>query len=184
MDKKRKDELIDTLLVDINDYVESTGYPISCAYFSLSQDGLAEFMDENKVDQSELEILMKTCFSREYIKRGCIGSTYDDLLLTDLGQGRARSVDVAKYSPEKNVSSGDIHIQNLHTGGNTQIGHNNVQNVETILTGLIESIDKSDKAEIEKKKVKNLLAQFIKHPITATIIGGTAVAAITKSCGG
>ncbi len=74
-------------------------------------------------------------------------------------------------SDEKTMNS--FSIGTLNNYGNNQIGNNNIQNIETAITQLIEKIDNADAPKQEKEEAKNKLKAFLEHPLVNTIIGGT-----------
>ena len=181
MDRAKKEEWINKLLVFMNDEVENYGHGIQYLDFSFSE-GQEDFNSFNKmypIKFEEFSQVMNTCISRKYIKRYLIGGGgYEGLKLTESGQGRA----ISSLNQDKSLSEGNINIGTLNSNGIAQIGKNNTLNIENVLINLVEQIENSDATEGEKKEAKSRLAKFLEHPLVNTI-AGTAVGTILSKMG-
>ena len=79
---------------------------------------------------------------------------------------------------EKSMNS--LTIGTLNNYGNNQIGNNNIQNIETAFTQIIEKIENAEASEQEKTEAKNKLKAFLEHPLVNTLIGGICGVLTTK----
>lgn len=186
MDKKDREALMDALLIFANDEVENLGLTIKSVHFNFEETGedAVKFMEPTGVSFENLASALNACISRGYLKsRVMTGQKYVCLMLTDEGQGRAISAELAKHSPAPQQNSGNIQIGTLNAHGPAQIGNHNTQNIENVFTSIIEQIDKSDAPEAEKREIKGRLKSFLEHPLTGTLIG-MAPEAIKSLCGG
>lgn len=174
--KDRRDQLVDDLLIALNDKIESEGDLINCAWFSFSEEADGELLDQLGISFTELTVLLDFCLSRRYLCHRTLGAgKYGNLALSEEGQGRAISADYARRNPRKTApETGDIHIQTVNAHGATQIGHNNVQNVEGMFLQLIDKLEQADASEEQKNEAKGYLKAFLKHPLTNTILGPVA----------
>lgn len=172
MDKLKKDALMDELLCFMNEEIERSGSMISNIRFDFSDHGedSISFMNASEVSYQELESVLNSCLSRNYLKYSFLDHKKNALNLTDTGQGRAISVEVAKYAPPKQEYTG-INIGEFHTSGPTQIGNYNTQNIEILFSTIIEKINQSEAPDDEKKDVKSRLKAFLEHPLTNTSLG-------------
>jgi len=179
MDKDKRDKLIDDLLVELSDQVDSHGQPIAVVRFSFTEND-HEFLDKLSVNFDELSTVLDVCLSRQYLKRQTMGAgKYGNLGLTDEGQGRAISVDAARRNPRSSASVGaEINIGTLNASGATQIGNYNTQNIEALFASLVQQIDNANASEQEKEEAKSLLRSFLEHPLTNTALGAAATAII------
>lgn len=186
MDKKERETLMDELLIFANDDIEELGRTIHTAHFNFEETGedTLKFIKDNPVPFENLASALNACINRGYFKkRAMTAQKYMPLALTEEGQGRAISAELAKHSPAQQQNSGNIQIGTLNAHGPAQIGNHNTQNIENVFTSIIEQIEKSDAPEIEKQEVKNRLKAFLEHPLTGTLIG-LAPQAIKALCGG
>lgn len=179
MDISTKEDLMDKLLVFMNAEIEKHGAMLNGVYFRLTEDGedAIQFMEQHQVPYEQLNIVLNTCISRQYVR-----GHHNSLRLSDDGQGRAISIERAKHNPPS-TTSGDIHISELHAHGPSQIGNHNTQNIENIFTTIISQIDEADATEDVKQEAKGLLSKFLEHPLTGTAIG-LAPTAIQSILGG
>ncbi len=186
MDKKEREVLMDELLIFTNDEVENLGRTINTVHFNFEEtdENAVKFIKTTGVSFENLASALNACISRGYLKsRVMTGQKYVCLMLTDEGQGRAISAEMAKHSPAPQQNSGNIQIGTLNAHGATQIGNHNTQQIENVFTSIIEQIEKSDAPEDGKQEVKSRLKAFLEHPLTGTIIG-LAPEAIKALCGG
>jgi len=187
MDKAALETLVDELLIEINDYIEGTGNMIEGVFFDFSRDGedTVEFLKSQQIEYQELEQALNLCLARGYLKRRTMGGEkHVNFSLTEEGQGRAISADAAKRNAGPSYQNkGDIHIGTLNARGATQIGHNNVQNIESLIGELVKEIDNANATDEDKQEAKSLLKAFLAHPLTSAAIGaGTAT--LIAMCGG
>jgi hypothetical protein len=173
MDKIReeKEHAIDSLLVYLNDYIESRGEQIDCWEFSFSEADpeTQEFITSCSWNYHKLAETLKICLSRGYLKHLCLGGgDFGSICLTEEGQGRAISVVNAKDSE---MAPASISISQFTNNGNAQIGNNNIQNIENTFTYLIDQINKADVPVEQKTEAKNMLQKLIEHPLFNTILG-------------
>lgn len=187
MDKHRQEDLIDKLLVFAKDEVESQGALIKeiSFDFSESQEDAVNFLKRNtEITLDDMTVVLNVCISRGYLKRRTIGRRYRYLHLTEMGQGRATSVDAAKLVPiTAQQNSSRITIGTLNTRGATQIGNHNIQNIEHVLTSIIEQIENAEAPEKDKQEAKSRLKAFLEHPLTSVALG-TSIQAVLAALGG
>ncbi|GEM_PF-837736 len=174
MNKQQKEALMDKLLVFMNEEVEESGHIINSVRFNFTDQGedSAKFMNKVGLPYEQLVSVLNTCFSREYITQRVMGGgRYGMIELTEEGQGRAISVEAAKYAPPKQENPTGFTIGELHAYGPAQFGNNNTQNIENIFTEIIEKIDQTDASDDEKQEAKSRLKVFLEHPLTNTALG-------------
>ncbi|MGH0033931.1 MAG: hypothetical protein ACQGVK_02770 [Myxococcota bacterium] len=179
MDKPMKEKLVDKVLVFSNTELETGGSTISNTMFNFGdgEEDFVNFLQQHpEVKAEDLLAAMNVCLSRGLFKSLVKGvGRHSHLQLTEEGQGRAISVEAAKHATSSpQASSGDIHIGTLNASGPTQVGNQNVQNIENALTMLIQQIDATEASEEEKKSAKALLVGFLKHPLTSAVLGAGA----------
>jgi hypothetical protein len=186
MDKKEREALMDELLIFANDEIENAGCTIMTFAFDFTEGGeeFLKFVPDRDISVETLSAALNSCISRGYFKQRIMGAqSYRTLMLTEEGQGRAISADMAKHSPAPRQSSGNIQIGTLNAHGPAQIGNHNTQNIENVFISIVEQIEKSDAPEAEKQEIKSRLKAFLEHPLTGTLIG-LAPEAIKALCGG
>jgi hypothetical protein len=186
MDRKQKEALMDELLVFMNEEVEDSGETINIVRFDFNDQGedAINFSNKTGVTYEQLLPALNTCFSRKYITQKVMGAgKYGMAQLTEEGQGRAISVEAAKHAPQRPDNTGNFSIGELHAYGPAQFGNNNTQNIENILTSIIEKIDQAGASESEKQEAKSRLKAFLEHPLTNTALG-LSPAIIKSLCGG
>lgn len=180
---KTKDEQIDMLLTFMKDEIESEGStPQTCHFdFNLDKEDFLAFKAMSRLTEKDIDKTLKICRSRKYIKYHCMGEG-DLFMLTAEGHGRAISVEGSKNYTER-PREPSVNTGNITVHGPTQIGNNNIQNIENVIGGLIEKIDNADASEKEKKEAKSRLRAFLEHPLTNTAIGA-GTSALIALCGG
>ena len=187
MDKKEREILIDKLLIYLNDDVESHGLNIKTVTFDFSKNDkdTQKIICSSKISFEDLIKIVKVCMSRGYLKYSSLGrGEYCGLRLTEEGQGRAISVDLAKNIPSNSsLNPSSIQIGTLNANSPSQVGNNNIQNIENAITFLIEQIDNSNVSDEEKQEVKSRLSAFLEHPVTASIIGAGTSALVNSLVG-
>jgi hypothetical protein len=183
LSKKDREELIDKLLVFMNGEIEQEGAMIGQISFNFNPTGpdTTNFTQRNMIEYEVLKQIIKICKTRGYIKTRYPRSEYGTIALTEEGQGRAISIEVAEHATP--IPGSNILIGTLNANGHTQIGDNNTQNIEYIFNSIIDKIDNADASEQDKTEARNLLGKFIAHPLTNTVLGA-ASAIITAKLGG
>jgi hypothetical protein len=187
MDKKQREVLIDEILIFSNDEIEQIGDPIQTVSFNFQEDGedAINFLKTHNLSYADLSTALNACITRGYFKkRAMTAQRYMPIALTEEGQGRAISTDLAKHSPTaKEDATGSVTIGTLNTHGATQIGSHNTQQIENVFNSIVEQIDQADAPEAEKMEAKSRLSSFLEHPLAGTILGMTPMA-IKALCGG
>ncbi len=180
MTKERRDELVDALLIELNDEVDSLGRPINVVRFTFSEEESVDQLNSLSICFEELARLLDLCLSRKYLKHTLLGGgKYYGLSLTEEGQGRAISADVAKRMPKPSgQSDASIHIGTINASA-AQVGNNNTLNIQDFSASLIEKIDQADASDEDKKEAKGRLKSFLKHPLVIAVLGSAAAAAAT-----
>lgn len=181
MDVDRKERLIDKLLILMNDYIEKEGLIIETMLFQFchGQQERQYILQEAKLVDNELDILLNTCITREYIKYySCGCDDFESLQLTKSGQDRAITAKL-KRNPSCEFNN-TPQIASVIINGPAQVGNRNVQNFENFIIHLKNSIDNANAPNEQKIEAKNLLEKFLEHPLTCSIIGGT-IGGITSS---
>ena len=175
---KIKDEHIDMLLCFMNDAIEEDGsVPNTIEFdFNIGKEDFLMFKEKTKLSDDVIQQALKTSYSRGYIKHTSMsgGEIYS---LTTEGQGRAISVEMSKNYTDKPQQS-SINIGAIH--GPTQIGNNNIQNIENVFEYILTEIEKSNASIQEKTEAKNLLQKTLSHPIISSIIGASVGAILNK----
>ena len=169
MTREEKEKAIDTLLIMMNDEIESEGEPANRCLFNLKNE---TYITKLNGSDKLLETI-KISTSRGYIKHKFIGGgDFEGIQLTEEGQARALSVINAK--PNNDESSSKFSIGTLYNNGNMQVGDNNTQNIDNAVNTIFISIDKSDAPAEQKEEAKNLFKKFIAHPLTQTLISAAS----------
>ena len=185
MDRQKKEDLMDELLVFMNEEIENIGNTIDMVRFDFNDQGedAINFMNKAELSYEQLLPVLNTCFSRKYITQKVMGAgKYGMVQLTEEGQGRAISVEAEKHILPKQENASSVTIGELHAHGPTQVGNNNTQNIENVFTAIIEKIDQADASDAEKQEVKGRLKAFLEHPLTNTALGLSP--AIIQTLGG
>lgn len=169
---------IDSLLIYMNDEIESHGVTIKVHYFDFEpgESDYKEFLSRYNLEDSQAIQAIKSSISRRYIKKGSVTRNHFKLLmLTTEGQERAISAKLGKYSPNKQQTLGStIVINTLHSHGNTQVGNGNIMNIETIKKDWLDKIQKINAPEEEKDDARDIISRFFEHPLLCSILGGLA----------
>ena len=79
--------------------------------------------------------------------------------------GKNRSYELARSS---------YTIGAIHVAGSAQVGDGNTQNIYNVFQEVIDKIDRADATPEEKAQAKSLLAKFLEHPLTASVVGGVS----------
>ncbi|WP_008313044.1 RIP homotypic interaction motif-containing protein [Leptolyngbya sp. PCC 6406] len=74
-------------------------------------------------------------------------------------------------SLKKGRQASTINIKNCHA---VQVGDDNIQQIMASFSNLEQQIDSSYAAPQEKQEAKNLLYQFLEHPLVTSILGGVS----------
>lgn len=173
MDPEKIQSDIDALLIYMNDDMESTGSTIKDTTFRF-KNGDVDRAEMDRLHGWSEEYLLKIiniCKSRSLIKNIYINSEH--VALTEEGQSRALSVKHGKNRSYE-LARSSYTIGSVHIAGSGQIGDGNTQNIYNVFQEVIDKIDKADASEEEKEEAKSLLARFLKHPLTSSVVGGIA----------
>ena len=173
MDPEKIQSDIDSLLVFINDDMESVGGTIKTTYFSF-HNGSNDRLAFDKLYGWPEEHLFKTiniCNSRGLLKN--LSSQYSRVELTEEGQSRALSIKHGKNSSYE-LARSSYTIGAIHVAGPAQVGDGNTQNIYNIFQEMIDKIDRADATPEEKAEAKSLLAKFLEHPLTTAVVGGVS----------
>lgn len=164
--RKQKEQNIESLMVLLYDEIEDSGKPINCATFNLSEED-----SELLKILGSVENIYKTvnaCVTRGLLKYMFIGSHgLEGLAFTVEGQALALSV---INRNESQTSASVFNIGQITNNAPSQIGNNNVQNIENVLTHLMEQADKIDAPEEVRKDFKAKINAVISHPLFNTIV--------------
>jgi len=190
---ERKEELINALLIYMKNDMEHAGHTLKIAMFDFSLSYPDEIIPEGKdlanfkqianIDDSEFDIIIKTCKTHGYLKNMYTGGGYNGIQLTEKGFSRATSTEKAQYyKPQEQISP--ITINGSINATHMQIGNNNTQNIETIINNLIEEVEKSDATPEDKNKATELINCFFANPIISSVISGATGAGVTSLLGG
>lgn len=74
----------------------------------------------------------------------------------------------------------EIKIITVSNSSNVVVGNNNTQNVDNSIQVILSAIDRAPASAEQKTEAKNLLGQFLKHPLVASIAGGVTGALLKK----
>ncbi len=191
MDKAKREELVDKLLVGMNDELVENGCTLNELHFNFTeeQEDYCKYKNHLNLSSDELYVVLNACLSDEYITMKSIrfaSQKFDDICLTEIGKARAKSVEQAELRPicDSKSSVSTIHIETIHANGSTQIGNNNIQNIDKVFNDIHNEIDNYIATPEEKAEAKGVLAKAIQNPIIAGIISaatGTAVGEIVKN---
>ena len=174
MDKQQKEALMDEVLVFMNEEIEDFGNTINLVRFDFNDQGedAINFINKAGLSYEQLIPVLNTCFSRKYITQKVMGAgKYGMVELTEEGQGRAISVEAAKYTLPRQENATGVTIGEVHAYAPAQFGNNNTQNIENVFTTIIEKIDQADVSDSEKQEANSRLKAFLEHPVTNTALG-------------
>jgi hypothetical protein len=166
---------IDTILMFMNDDLESSGSVVKHAIFGFlpGENDYEAFQNIYSWTPSRLEKILKICLTRALVEE----SNYNDhrealgaIALTEEGQSRAISV---KHGKDRSYELGSgMQIASLTVHGPAQVGNGNVQNFQNFFNQLTQQIEAADATEAEKQEARSLLAKFLEHPLVCSIVGG------------
>lgn len=103
---------------------------------------------------------------------------YGDLTIRNdfpIYQCSVRDVD---FDEKKNEAL--FSIGTLNNYGNSQIGNNNIQNIETTFSYILGEIEKSVASVQEKTEAKNKLKLFLENPLINTLFGSICDTIISR----
>ena len=164
---------IDTILMFMNDDLESSGSVIKNAIFGFlpGKNDYEAFQNIYSWAPDRLEKILKICLTRSLVEkthydREALGA----IALTEEGQSRAISV---KHGKDRSYELGSgMQIASLTVHGPAQVGNGNVQNFQNFFNQLTQQIEAADATEVEKQEARSLLAKFLEHPLVCSIAGG------------
>jgi hypothetical protein len=98
-------------------------------------------------------------------------------LINGMGQISASGVDVVEGAKTPPIA---IQFQNITVSGssNVAIGDSNVQTVNIQIDKIVQAIDNSPGAAVEKEEAKSLLRKFLAHPLVSTIVDAAVKAMV------
>lgn len=172
MTNEEKENGINQLLVFMNNELEEHGAPsLKNLQFNFLENGddALRFIEKHQLPYNDLLIIIKICTTRQYIQGVTHGYNY--VTITEEGQGRA--ISYINADKNKNSSSEQVVIGTLNANAPTQIGNNNIQNIENVLTQLVEQIENSSASDEEKQAAKSKIKDLLDHPLINTLIGST-----------
>jgi len=180
MDREKKEQWIDKLLIYSNNEIDKTDKGICVVVFDFStygEDRIA-FMQSNKIHDNELEEVLNSCINQKYLSYYAATPKHKGLRLTEYGQGRAISAE--RSITQKDTSPANIQIGTIYNQGPAQIGNHNTQNIEIVLKELIDKINDADVPDEQKREAKSRLKAFLEHPLVGTALGlgGSAIMAL------
>jgi len=173
MDPDKIQNDIDALLTFMNDDMERVGGTITDTYWSFAQ----EQEDRNAIEklhgwsEENLFGIIKRCHSRGLLKN--MSNRYAHVALTEEGQSRALSVKHGKNRSYE-LARSSYTIGAIHVAGSAQVGDGNTQNIYNVFQEVIDKIDRAEATSQEKAEAKSLLAKFLEHPLTSSVVGGVA----------
>ena len=185
MTLKRKEELIDSLLIYMKNDLEKLGATIKTASFNFSLsyteqywgdkpdeiipegNDLTAFKQLVTITDNEFDIVIKTCMTHEYVDKMFCGTDYNGIQLTDSGFARANSVEKAKvYKSDIPQNAQNVVIHGNIIVQNSQIGNQN-QRENTI----------------NPENKDNVLNKFV-IGVAITVVAGIIIAIIKHFIGG
>ena len=197
---EQKENYADKLLVYMKNELENQGETIKTGVFDFhisyvkryfnapdeticEGNDLSEFKKTSGINDETFLIIMKYCFTYQYVKKMCMGQVkFDNVALTESGFARATSVVRAEYKKAVTDNTQNIHIGSIN-GDNVQIGNNNVQNITSSFQYLIDEINKSNATDKEKEDALTKLQEFIYNPIVCNILSSGVVETIKRLIG-
>ena len=138
-----KEVFVDKLLIFMKNHIEKIGQPINLVHFNFSSQGkdLTDFKKNIDISDSEFEIIIKYCFTNEYVTRIDAGSDYNDVQLTNKGLVKANSVENSKYSKLKEqISTRPINPPNIKFSNNVPNIKNRTMEMVPVSSSNIESV--------------------------------------------
>lgn len=167
---------IDTLLIFMNNDLETQGMLIGNAEFHFSDNGPdgKAFLTQTGWNSEQLQRILKVCSTRALVKelRGSFRRETFEVALTEEGQSRAIAV---THGKDRSYELGSaMQIANLNIHGQAQVGNGNVLNLTNVFAQLQQQIETADAPEEQKAEVKSLLGKLMEHPLVCAVIGGVA----------
>lgn len=172
MDAERIQTDIDALLTYMNDDMENLGATIKTVFWGFDENQNDRIAIDEKLHWSEEHLfrIINICNSRSLVNKQYGG--FADVVLTEEGQSRAISV---KHGKNRSYELGaSMQIATLNVHGPAQVGNGNTQNIHNVFNQLLQQIEESDSSDEEKNEAKSRLANFLKHPLVGSIVGGLA----------
>ncbi len=202
LDLKKREKLIDELLVFMKNEIEQQGATIKNFTFNfmffcskedcddlpdkqiLEGEHLTKYKMVSHVNNKEFDIIFKCCITHEYIDRMFRGREYSEIRLTNKGMARANSVEKSTIYESKQDNSNSYTFTGPINAENIQIGNNNTQNIEKIINNLKKEVEKIDATDEEKNQAKDIINKFFSNPIVSAVISGATGAGIRILTGG
>lgn len=149
---------IDKILIFMNDCIEEEGTTICGLFFNFEKED-KRVMGANNWDENYFHTLLKKCVSRKFIEYRSMTDHFDELVLTESGQGRAISACLGK-DRHYELDEAKMEIVNLTVNGAAQIGHNNILNTVNLLKEILNRVKKSNSHENDKNMAYKVLEDF------------------------
>lgn len=170
MDAEKIQADIDALLTYMNDDMENLGGTVKTTFFGFEAGQDDRIAIDNRLHWTEeyLEKIINICHARSLVSKR--NGQFSRVTLTEEGQSRAISV---KHGKNRSYELGaNMQIATLNVHGPAQVGNGNTQNIHNVFNQLLQQIEESSASSEEKLEAKNLLAEFLKHPLVGSIVGG------------
>ena len=167
------EDVIDKLLVFLVEDMEEQGVTSSSCFYHLGPEHGHRGAFVARYPGLELEVTkaLNICLTRKYLKPRVIGSQYDCLSVTTLGQARALSVKLKKPNqpaqPTYNIGAITAH-------GPMQFGNGNTMTITAFQEAALAGIEAADAPPDQKAEAKGLLAKVLEHPLLCSVLGGIA----------
>lgn len=178
---EQKEEYTDKLLTYMKNDIEKIGHKIDQVWFDFSiqtpgwynenGEDTVKFKEIVDISDDDFDKIIKRCIANEYIS-----GRNDHITLTRQGWARANSLEKAKLCKQGDTntnSTNNYNFQGPVTLNNSQIGNNNNLkiNIQNDLENIIKIIENANATSEDKEGAKNLLLEFIKHPLIKSIFG-------------
>lgn len=187
---EQKEKYTDKLLTYMKNDIEKIGHKIDQVWFDFriqnpgwyneNGEDTVKFKEIVDISDDDFDKIIKRCIANEYIS-----GRNDHITLTRQGWARANSLEKAKLYKQGDTntnSTNNYNFQGPVTLNNSQIGNNNNLkiNIQNDLENIIKIIENANATMDEKESAKNLLLEFIKHPLITSIFG-TAIKTFIKN---
>ena len=146
-------------------------------FYDLRRQGYIEIHKEQFNESIEGEDLMHIC--DQLGEKGLI--TWKPVNMhgvTIQGAGKITAPGIDVVESEGEGAPLDIAFpirQNItfNSPSNVQIGNNNTQQIQQVISDIISSIESSDSSTEDRESAKSLLRGFVEHPLVTSLLGGS-----------
>lgn len=178
----KNDQILDDiscLLAFMNEELEQQGATLNELKFYFSpppgkDEDREAFLKQYQWTPDRFDKIVKICKSRELIKSANAISDPLCFILTEHGKAQAISAMHGKNRSYELTEKMVIHNVNI-SGGNAQIGNNNIQHITNLINNIMQEIDKADISEQEKGEAKSLVMKVSENQTLSNIISGLFV---------